>query len=164
MHTEPTDPLNSLVSGVRRDLEEERRPQWEREWRQWWRTWERATPDPARDVLEWALAHHSEGDPFDQKTEVALGEEVLKRGDWDALRNWYETITDRAEEFLENGPISARPNALPAPPFVPTEEELDGLTDGTARTPRGAACAFLAHLGHVARHHHEYLQSHTPRS
>jgi hypothetical protein len=157
-------PLDELVDGVHRDLEEEKRPQWKREWRQWWRTWERVTPGPARDVLEWALDHHSEGDPFDQKAEATLGEVAPERGTWEALRNWYDTVTDRAEECLEKGPLSARPNALPAPPFVPTEEELAGLTDGVERTPIGAACAFLAHLGHVAQHHHEYLQPHTPRS
>jgi len=153
-------PLNSFLDGVERDVEASMRPQWERTWKSWWEGWKDATPSAARDVLKWALAEHSEGDSFDREAEDALTSEAPARGDWKALKGWHETMYGRAEEVLVEGALSVHPTDLPEPPFVPTEEQLAELTSRAEKTPEGTAGALFAHVGHVARYHHRFLQTH----
>jgi hypothetical protein len=163
MDPEPTDPsgaLSDFLDDVERDVEASMRPQWERSWRRWWEGWKEATSKAPREVMKWALGEHSEGDPFDREAEEALTSEAPARGDWKALRGWHEATCGRAEEVLEEGALGVRPTDLPEPPFVPTEEELAELTSRAGKTPEGTAAVLLAHVGHVARFHHRYLQTH----
>jgi hypothetical protein len=86
------------------------------------------------------------------------------RGDWKALKGWHETMYGRAEEVLKGDALGAHPADLPEPPFVPTEEQLADLTSRAEETSEGTAGALLAHVGHVARYHHRFLQTHDRRS
>jgi len=140
-------------------IEEAARPNWERRWRTWWHELKNRAPDAARAVMDWALAHHCEGDEFDRNAEAAVETAQPQRGDWTALRDWFETLHERAGDALERGDLGTRPTDLPAPPFVPTEEEMSDLVDRADRTPEGVAAAVLAHVAHTARIHNRFLNN-----
>jgi hypothetical protein len=150
----PTTPMKTRTLNK---IEEAARPKWERRWRTWWHELKDRAPDPARAVMDWALAHHCEGDEFDRNAEAAVESVAPQRGDWTALRDWFETLHERTGDALESGELGTRPTDLPAPPVVPTEEEMSDLVDRTGRTPKGVAAAVLAHVAHTARTHNQFL-------
>ena len=138
-------------------IEKAARPEWERRWRTWWHELKDRAPDAVHTVMDWALTHHCEGGAFDRNAEAAVESVVPQRGDWTALRDWFETLHDRAGDALESGDLGTRPTDLPPPPDVPTEEEMSDLVDRADRTPDGVAAAVLAHVAHTARTHNRYL-------
>jgi hypothetical protein len=140
-------------------IEETARLKWERRWRTWWHELKDGAPDAARAVMGWALAHHCERDEFDRKAEAAVESVASNRGDWAALRDWFETLHERAGDALETGDLGTCPADLPAPTFVPTEEEMRNLVNRANRTPEGVAAAGLAHIAHTARTHNQFLES-----
>jgi hypothetical protein len=138
-------------------IEEAARPEWERRWRTWWHKLKDTAPDPARAVMDWALTHHCEKGAFDREAEAAVESVAPQRGDWAALRDWFATLHERAGDALESGDLGTCPTDLPAPPFVPTEEEISDLVDRADRTPEGIAAAVIAHVAHTARIHNQFL-------
>jgi hypothetical protein len=138
-------------------IEQAARPDWRREWGEWWQGLKDGVPEVPHAVMDWALEHHCEGGEFDRKAEAAVEEVMPERGDWHALCEWADALYSETTEILEEEDFGRRSTDLPAPPFVPTEDDISALVARADRTPEGVAAAVLARTAHTARYHNEPL-------
>jgi len=138
-------------------IEEAARSDWRRAWGKWWHGLKDGVPDRPRAVMDWALAHHCEGDSFDREAKAAVQAVTPDRGDWTELREWADTLHEETAEVLEHEDLGTRPSDLPAPPFVPTGNEYQALIRRAERTPEGVAAALFARTAYTARYHDQFL-------
>ncbi|PEN10382.1 hypothetical protein CRI94_17345 [Longibacter salinarum] len=135
-------------------------------WTEAWCLWQAAVFEPmdCPETLLEVEAKHKAGDSFDMKAKDAAQDLMPTRwrtaGGWSALDNWFcveaHAILDAVFPEDDAPPaLNLYPEDIPAPPIVPTPEEIGALDAETEplTAPRGYAAASMRILAGLARRH-----------